>query len=266
MKKLLTFIFIGLAFFGCNDNKQSANKAEKIVLKVGATPVPHAEILEFIKPDLEKEGIDLQIVQFTDYVTPNISLNDGSLDANFHQHKPFLDALKKDKGLDLEPIASIHIEPLGFYSHKFKDVDSIPQGATIAIPNDPSNGGRALLLLDSRGVIKLADSSNLNATELDIIENPKHIKIKPVEAALLPRTLNSVNGAVINGNYALQAGLKSSDALFLEGSQSPYANILVVQSARVNDENLQKLKKALQSQRVKDFIEQHYQGEIVSVF
>ena len=268
MKKLLTFILVGLVFFGCSDEKNTSQDgtAEKVVLKVGATPVPHAEILEFIKPDLEKEGIDLQIVQFTDYVTPNVSLNDGSLDANYHQHKPFLDALKKDKGLNLESIASIHIEPLGFYSHKFKDIDSLPQGATIAIPNDPSNGGRALLLLDSKGIIKLADTNNLNATELDIVENPKSIKIKPVEAALLPRTLDDVDGAVINGNYALQAGLKSSDALFLEGSQSPYANILVVQSTRVNDENLQKLKKALQSQKVKDFIQQHYQGEIVPVF
>lgn len=142
----------------------------------------------------------------------------------------------------------------------------MPNGAVVAIPNDPSNGGRALLLLEAENLIKLADSANLQATELDIVENPKELKIKPVEAALLPRTLDDVDAAVINGNYALQAGLSSANALILEGAQSPYANILVVQSARVNDENLQKLKKALQSQKVKDFIQQHYQGEIVPVF
>ena len=178
------------------------------MLKVGATPVPHAEILEFIKPDLAEQGIDLQVVSFTDYVLPNISLNDGSLDANFHQHKPFLDSVKADKGLKLEFIAAIHLEPLGVYSTKRKSLDELPQGASIAIPNDPSNGGRALLLLEAKGLIKLKDSSNLTSTELDIVENAKDIKIKPVEAALLPCTLDDVDAAVINGNYALQAGLK----------------------------------------------------------
>lgn len=276
MKKLLSLIFVAsLAFVGCGDDKNKSadssdsnktKKQDKIVLKVGATPVPHAEILEFVKPDLAEQGIDLQVVSFTDYVLPNISLNDGSLDANFHQHKPFLDALKADKGLKLESIASIHLEPLGLYSSKIKSIDELPQNATIAIPNDPSNGGRALLLLEAKGLVKLKDSSNLTSTELDIVENAKGIKIKPVEAALLPRTLNDVDAAVINGNYALQAGLKSTDALELEGKESPYANILVVQESRVNDEALQKLKNALQSQKVKDFIETQYKGEIVPAF
>ncbi|CUU40819.1 MetQ/NlpA family ABC transporter substrate-binding protein [Helicobacter typhlonius] len=275
MKKLAALLLVGLAFVGCGDGKkdgestaqeQNVGQDSKVILKVGATPVPHAEILEVIKSDLEKEGIDLQIVQFTDYVTPNSALNDGSLDANFHQHKPFLDSLKSDRGYTLEPIANIHIEPIGLYASKFKNIDELPNGAVVAIPNDPSNGGRALLLLEAENLIKLADSANLQATELDIVENPKELKIKPVEAALLPRTLDDVDAAVINGNYALQAGLSSANALILEGAQSPYANILVVQSTRVNDENLQKLKKALQSQKVKDFIQQHYQGEIVPVF
>ncbi|WP_343352892.1 MetQ/NlpA family ABC transporter substrate-binding protein [Helicobacter mastomyrinus] len=269
MKKLGILLLTILAFIGCGDDKADSHiesNTQKVTLKVGATPVPHAEILEFIKPDLAEEGIDLQIVAFTDYVTPNASLDDGSLDANFHQHKPFLDALKADRGFALEPIANIHVEPIGLYSTKFKDIDELPYNAVIGIPNDPSNGGRALLLLEAQGLIKLADSSNLNATDLDIIENPKHLKIKPVDAALLPRTLGDVDAAVINGNYALQAGLKSSDALLLEGAQSPYANILVVQSQRVNDENLQKLKNALQSQKVKDFINEKYQGEIIPAF
>lgn len=275
MKKIAALLLVGLAFVGCGDGKkdgestaqgQNVGQDSKVVLKVGATPVPHAEILEFIKPDLEKEGIDLQIVQFTDYVTPNSALNDGSLDANFHQHKPFLDSLISDRGYALTPIANIHVEPIGLYSSKFKNIDELPNGAVIAIPNDPSNGGRALLLLEAEKLIKLADSTNLQATELDIVENPKELKIKPVEAALLPRTLGDVDAAVINGNYALQAGLNSADALILEGAQSPYANILVVQSSKVDDENLQKLKKALQSQKVKDFIQEKYKGEIVPAF
>lgn len=275
MKKLAALLLVGLAFVGCGDGKkdgestakaQNVEQDSKVVLKVGATPVPHAEILEFIKPDLEKEGIDLQIVQFTDYVTPNSALNDGSLDANFHQHKPFLDSLINDRGYALTPIANIHVEPIGLYSSKFKNIDELPNGAVIAIPNDPSNGGRALLLLETEKLIKLTDSTNLQATELDIVENPKELKIKPVEAALLPRTLGDVDAAVINGNYALQAGLNSADALILEGAQSPYANILVVQSSKVDDENLQKLKNALQSQKVKDFIQEKYKGEIVPAF
>ena len=275
MKKLGILLLAGLAFFGCGDEggKNEATSSstdtpqqEKVVLKVGATPVPHAEILEFIKPDLEAQGIDLQIVSFTDYITPNSALEDGSLDANFHQHKPFLDSLKADKGYKLEPIATIHVEPIGLYSNKFKSIDELGEGAVIGIPNDPSNGGRALLLLEAENLIKLKDSSNLNATELDIVENPKNLKIKPLEAALLPRTLDDVDAAVINGNYALQAGLSSNDALILEGAQSPYANILVVQESRVNDENLQKLKNALQSQKVKDFIQEKYKGEIVPAF
>lgn len=275
MKKLAALLLVGLAFVGCGDGKkdgestakaQNVEQDSKVVLKVGATPVPHAEILEFIKPDLEKEGIDLQIVQFTDYVTPNSALNDGSLDANFHQHKPFLDSLINDRGYTLTPIANIHVEPIGLYSNKFKNIDELPNGAVIAIPNDPSNGGRALLLLEAENLIKLTDSTNLQATELDIVENPKELKIKPVEAALLPRTLGDVDAAVINGNYALQAGLSSADALILEGAQSPYANILVVQSSKVDDENLQKLKNALQSQKIKDFIQEKYKGEIVPAF
>lgn len=275
MKKIAALLLVGLAFVGCGDGKKDGESAvqgqnvgqdSKVVLKVGATPVPHAEILEFIKPDLEKEGIDLQIVQFTDYVTPNSALNDGSLDANFHQHKPFLDSLISDRGYALTPIANIHVEPIGLYSSKFKNIDELPNGAVIAIPNDPSNGGRALLLLEAEKLIKLADSTNLQATELDIVENPKELKIKPVEAALLPRTLGDVDAAVINGNYALQAGLNSADALILEGAQSPYANILVVQSSKVDDENLQKLKNVLQSQKVKDFIQEKYKGEIVPAF
>lgn len=260
----------GIIFVGCGDKESKVSEENaslsKTILKVGATPVPHAEILEVIKSDLDAQGIDLQIVNFTDYVTPNISLNDGSIDANFHQHKPFLDSLKEERGFDLEPVANIHIEPIGLYSKKFSRVDEIPNGSTIAIPNDPSNGGRALILLHHKGFITLKDVENLNASEIDIIENPRDFKIKPIEAAMIPRTLDSVDVAVINGNYALQAGLKGVDALFLEGSESPYANILAVKSQRVDDPAILKLKEALQSQKVKDFILEKYQGEVLPVF
>ncbi|TLD80989.1 ABC transporter substrate-binding protein [Helicobacter sp. MIT 05-5293] len=277
MKKIQNLLLAGLSagiiFAGCGDKETKdlqanavSESSEKTILKVGATPVPHAEILEVIKSDLSAQGIELQIVNFTDYVTPNVSLNDGSIDANFHQHKPFLDSLKTERGFDLEPVANIHIEPIGFYSKKFSSVDEIPNGSTIAIPNDPSNGGRALILLHHKGLITLKDVENLNASEIDIIENPRDFKIKPIEAAMIPRTLDSVDAAVINGNYALQAGLKGADALFLEGSESPYANILVVKSQRVDDPAILKLKEALQSQKVKDFILEKYQGEVLPVF
>jgi len=174
--------------------------------------------------------------------------------------------LKADRGLKLESIANIHIEPIGLYSSKYKNIEELPQNATIAIPNDPSNGGRALLLLSAKGLITLKDVNNLKSTELDIVENPKELKMKPVEAALLPRIIQDVDAAVINGNYALAAGLKSSDALLLEGAESPYANILAVQETRINDENLLKLKAALQSQKVKDFLNTKYKDEIVPVF
>lgn len=271
MKKIIVWACAILLLVGCEkkvDSEVVSNndvKEERQVLKVGATPVPHAEILEFVKPDLEKEGIELRIVPFSDYVTPNASLNDGSLDANFFQHKPFLETTKNERGFRLEAVADVHIEPLGLYSRKFKNTD-FPEGVSIAIPNDPSNGGRALILLHNAGLIKLADPSNLTSTEFDIIENPKDIKIKPIEAAMLPRTLDDVDAAVINGNYALQAELKSSDALILEGAESPYVNILVVQESHVNDEKIQKLISALQSQKLRDFIKQKYHGEIIPVF
>ena len=161
--------------------------AEK--LKVGATPVPQAEMLRFIAPDLQKAGIELEVVEFTDYILPNIALNEKSIDANFMQHKPFLDKISADRKLDLVSIAQIHIEPIGGYSKRIKDIKELKNGATILIPNDPTNGGRALILLHNNGLIKLKDPSNLSAKETDIIDNPKKLKIKALEAALLPKTL-----------------------------------------------------------------------------
>lgn len=262
-------VILAIIFIGCGDNKnaQSDVESKKLeTIKVGATPNPHARILENIKDDLANEGIDLQIIEFSDYVLPNLSLDDGSLDANFYQHQPYLDKMVEDKKLKIESIAKVHIEPLGFYSKKISNIDELRPKAQIAIPNDPSNGGRALILLHNNGLIKLKDPTNLYATELDIIENPKNLQIKQLEAAMLPKILMDVDAAVINGNYALQASLGTKDALFLEDSLSPYANILVVRSKDINNPNLLKLKDVLLSPKTKTFIEDNYKGEIISVF
>ncbi|RDU58413.1 MetQ/NlpA family ABC transporter substrate-binding protein [Helicobacter sp. MIT 99-5507] len=275
MKKYFKFLVIAFSIFfvACENNANNKTQAESTdstsnleVIKIGATPNPHARILENIKDDLRSDGIDLEIIEFSDYVLPNLSLNDGSIDANFHQHQPYLDKMVEDKKLKIESIAKVHIEPLGFYSKKYKSIDSIKNGATIAIPNDPSNGGRALILLHNNGIIKLKDSNNLYATELDIVENPKNIKIKQIEAAMLPKVFGDVDGAVINGNYALQAGLSAKDAIFLEDSRSPYANILVVRSSDINNPKILKLKERLLSPKTKQFIDEQYKGEIVSAF
>ena len=273
---LIFALIVAFAISGCGDSSNSSdsntkgevaeNNSDLVVIKVGATPNPHARILENIKDDLKNEGIDLQIVEFSDYVLPNIALNDGELDANFHQHQPYLDKLAEDKKLDLKSIAKIHIEPLGLYSKKIKEISELKNGATIALPNDPSNGGRALILLNDNGIIKLKDASNLYATEMDIAQNPKKLKIKPVDTAMLPKIVGDVDAAIINGNYALQAGMSAKEAILLEDSRSPYANILVVRSADIENPNLLKLKNALTSDKTKRFLEETYKGEVVPAF
>lgn len=255
-----------MLFSGCGEGTQNETKKEILELKVGATPVPHAQILEVIKEDLQKEGIRLNIVEFSDYVTPNLSLNDGSLDANFFQHKPYLYAMNKERKLDLVAVADIHIEPMGLYSTKIHDIADIGQNNTIAIPNDPTNGGRALILLHNKGLITLKDPSNLASTEADIIDNPKDLKIVSVEAALLPRIIKEYDAAVINSNFAIPAGFTSKDALIIEDRSSPYINVLVVKANNVDNPHILTLKKVLQSPKVKEFIEQTYNGELVPVF
>lgn len=264
---LMFALFVAFIISGCDDSSTKGETSGALVtIKVGATPNPHARILENIKEDLKSDGIDLQIVEFSDYVLPNIALNDGELDANFHQHQPYLDKLAEDKKLNLQSIAKIHIEPLGLYSKKIQEISALNDGATIAIPNDPSNGGRALILLNDNGLIKLKDASNLYATEIDIVENAKNLKIKPVDTAMLPKIVGDIDAAVINGNYALQAGMSAKEAILLEDSRSPYANILVVRSGDIENPNLLKLKKALTSDKTKKFLEETYKGEVVPAF
>lgn len=236
-------------------------------LKVGATPVPHAELLNLVKEDLKTEGVDLKVVEFTDYVTPNLALAEGELDANFFQHFPYLEKFSNERGLNLVSAGKVHVEPLGVFSQKIKDIKDLPSKATIAIPSDPSNGGRALILLHNNGIIKLSDPTNLYVTEFDIVENPKKLKFKPIEAAQLPRVLPDVEAAVINGNYALEAGFSPvEDSLLLEGAESPYANIIAVKSGDESKEDIQKLLKALQSKKVSDYIGANYKGGVVPAF
>jgi len=248
--------------------QEAAQTGEPVTLKVGATVVPHAEILEdVVKPALEKEGINLEVVVYEDYVQPNLNLEDGEIDANYFQHVPYLEQMVSERNLHLVPLVGVHIEPMGVYSKKITSLDELADGATVTIPDDPTNGGRALLLLEKAGLLKLKEDAGIEATVNDIAENPKNLNIKTLEAAMLPRTLDDADIAVINTNYAMEAGLvPTKDALFIEESDSPYVNILVVREEDKDDENLAKLAKALISDEVKAYIEEKYEGAVVPAF
>lgn len=236
-------------------------------LSVAATPVPHAELLEFVKPDLAAQGVELDIKVFTDYVQPNQQVIDGQIDSNFFQHQPYLDSFNKEHGSDLVSVGLVHVEPFGAYSQKIKDVSELKDGALVALPNDPSNGARALLLLQREGLIQLKDPDNILATARDIAENPKKLKFKELEAATLPRILPDVDMALINTNYALEAGLNpTEDALFIEDKESPYANLVATTADKKDDPAIAKLVQALQTDKVRDYILEHYQGAIVPAF
>ncbi|MCD1646567.1 MetQ/NlpA family ABC transporter substrate-binding protein [Marinobacter adhaerens] len=236
-------------------------------LSVAATPVPHAEILEFVKPQLAEQGVELDVKVFTDYIQPNIQVDQKRMDANFFQHQPYLDEFNEGRGTNLVTVTGVHVEPFGAYSSKIDSLDELKEGAVVAIPNDPTNGGRALLLLQKAGVITLKDESKITATPRDIADNPKNLDFKELEAATLPRILNQVDLALINTNYALEAGLNpSEDALVIEGSESPYVNILVARPDNKDSEAMQKLAAALKSDAVRDFIMEKYEGAVVPAF
>lgn len=280
MKKLLFALLsvaaISTVLTACTQKTESVPAAsssstpvttDKTILKVAASPVPHAEILQVAKPLLKKEGIDLQIIQMTDYVRPNIALNEKDVDANFSQHKPYLEDFVQKHKMQLTPIANIHVEPMGIYSKKVKALSEIPDDGLVTIPNDATNGGRALLLLQKAGLIKLKADAGISATVRDIVDNPKHLKITPMDAPQLPRTLNDATLSVINTNFAMEAKLvPTKDALFIESKDSPYANILVVRTGDENRDAIQKLKQAMTSPEVKKFIEEKYQGAIIPAF
>lgn len=260
--KILTAVLTALLVLISVAGYSATNK--DVVLKVGATPVPHSEILEYVKPILAKEGIELEIISFTDYVQPNLALDNGDLDANFFQHIPYLDSFNKDHNLNLVVVAKVHIEPIGVYSQKIKQISDLRKGAVIAIPNDPSNAGRALALLEKAKVITLKKGVGVKATIQDIVDNQKKLKIKALDAAQLPRVLADVDAAVINTNYALEAKLNPlKDAIFIEDKESPYSNVLVVSKDRFNDSAIRKLAEVLVSPDVKKFIEDKYKGAIL---
>jgi D-methionine transport system substrate-binding protein len=240
---------------------------QEVTLKVGATAVPHAEILKFIQPKLKEQGVNLEIKEFTDYVQPNVQVFEKQLDANFFQHAPYLDDFNKKNNMNLVKVTPVHIEPFGAYSKKIKKLDELKDGATVAIPNDTTNGGRALALLEKNGLIKLKDGVGISGTVKDVVENKKNLKLKELEAAMLPRVLDEIELALINTNYALQANLNpTKDAIFIEDKNSPYANLLVSRPDNKDSEAMQKLAKALNTEEVKKFINDKYQGAIVPAF
>ncbi|HHS7809203.1 MetQ/NlpA family ABC transporter substrate-binding protein [Pseudomonas putida] len=245
----------------------AAFSAHAETLTVAATPVPHAEILEFVKPALAKEGVELKVKVFTDYIQPNVQVAEKRLDANFFQHQPYLDEFNKAKGTSLVAVTGVHLEPLGAYSNKIKDLKGLPSGANVVIPNDATNGGRALLLLAKAGLITLKDPTNILSTPKDIAQNPKDLKIRELEAATIPRVLTQVDLALINTNYALEAKLDpSKDALVIEGNDSPYVNILVSRADNKDSDAMQKLAAALHSPEVKQFITEKYKGAVLPAF
>ena len=257
MKKFITL----LALFG----SLAVHAADKLV--VGASPTPHAEILEIVKPMLAKQGIDLDIKVFTDYIQPNVQLAEKRLDANFFQHKPFMDEFNRSRGTSLVAVSDVLIAPFGAYSRKVQKIGDLKTGAVVAIPNDAVNGGRALQLLHQAGVIQLADPKNNKATEKDIVGNPKQIAIKQLEAPMLPRVLGEVDLAVINTTFALEAKLNPmKDALFLEGNKSLFVNLLAARADNKDSPAVLKLSEALRSTQVKAFIEERFKGSLVPAF
>ena len=274
MKKILSLLLpTALFLVACgnkNENKEStssqsgAAKTEKLI--VGATPIPHAELLNLVKDDLKKEGIELEVVEFNDYVQPNKALADKSIDANFFQHVPYMEDFGKKNHIDMVAVGNIHLEPMALYSKKIKNVNELKNGDTLIIPNDPTNGGRALILLDKAGIIKLKDNTKLDSTPADIIKNPKNIKIETLSNEQIAPRLSEVAGAIINSNFAIDAKVTKNEIILIEGKDSPYVNVVTVLKESQNDERVKKLVKALQSEKVKKYIEEKYDGRVIPAF
>jgi D-methionine transport system substrate-binding protein len=258
---LITAGAIVLMLTACSRNKDS-----DLTLSVGATPVPHAELLNLIKDDLAAVGVTLNVVEFTDYIQPNMAVMSGDIDANFFQHFQYLET-NAEWSEHLVSVFGVHVEPFGLYSSKYRRIEDLPIGATIAIPNDPSNGGRALLLLQAKGQIKLVDGAGITVTVREITSNPKNFRFQELEAAQLPRSLPDVDAATINGNFALQAGFNPiKDSLIIEDSTSPYVNVLVVRKGMEKRAKIEALRKALLSDKVRNFIIERYDGGVAPIF
>lgn len=281
MKKLLTLILaltvaVGLCACGgsetpAEDPAQGAADGETVTLKVAASPTPHAEILAQVVDVLAEQGIDLQITEYGDYVIPNTAVEEGEMDVNFFQHTPYLDDFNVKNGTHLVSVAKIHYEPMGIYAGKTASLEELSDGAVIAVPNDPTNEARALLLLEAQGLIEVDDEAGLDATPNDITSNPKNLQFKEMEAAMLPQVIEDVDLSIINSNYALQGDLNpAEDALASETADSEaaetYANIIVVKEGREKDEAVLALVKALQSDAVRDYINETYSGSVLPMF
>ncbi|MGY0487690.1 MetQ/NlpA family ABC transporter substrate-binding protein [Streptomyces sp. WG-D5] len=258
-----------LGLTACGSDKADTKAKASDPLVVAATPVPHAEILNFIKKDLaKKEGLNLEVKEFTDYVTPNNATEDGSVDANYFQTTPYLEDFNKKNGTHLKSVATVHLEPLGLYSQKATKLDGIKKGGTVALPNDADNESRALRFLAANDLITLKKGSEATATPQDIAKNPKDLQFKEVEAAQTPRSLKDVDAAVINGNYAIGADLNpAKDALALESTKNnEYNNVLAIKDGNQDDPRVKKLAKLLTSPEVKKFIEDKYKGSVLPSF
>ena len=274
MKRILAIIcclglLVGMVA-GCGGSTETEQPAgdsgEAVKLVVGATAKPHAEILEVVQPMLEKENIDLEI-KMTDYVLLNPSLADGQMDANFFQHIPYLEDFNEKNNTDLVWTVKVHNEPMGVYSTRIQALEQLADKASVGIPNDATNGGRALMVLELAGLLKLKEGAEVTATERDIVENPKNLKIQMMDAAMLPRALADLDICVINSNYALEANLNpAEDSIFQEPKDSPFANVLVVRAEDKDKEAIKKLGAALQSPEVKKFLEDTYKGACVPAF
>ena len=264
MKKFFAILLTGVLTLGlaaCGGSAEAPAddaSAEAITLKIGASPTPHAEILEAAKEELAAKGINLEIVEFTDYVQPNLATESGDLDANYFQHQPYLDSFNVEQGTDLVSIGAVHYEPMGIYAGTVTDLANIPEGTKVGIPNDATNGGRALLLLEANGLITLDPEAGTSATKLDIVDNPLNLEIIEMEAAQLPLSLGDLGIAVINGNYAMQNGLKTEDALAIEAADSlaatTYGNIVAVKAGNENAPGLAELMEVLQGPTIAEFI------------
>ena len=275
MKKTkILFTLIGLiaVLTACGkDNKQEVKEAksgELTKVTIGASETPHGELIKALEPEFKKEGIDLDLVVFSDYVQPNLQLESGDLDLNFYQHQPYLDSFNKDRKTNIVSLenSKIFITPLLGFSSKVKDIKDLEDGAEIIIPNDPTNGARALLILDKEGLIKLKDRKNLNSTEVDIVENPKNLKFTAVDAQNIPRVYQDADLAFINPNFAISNGLDPKDAIITEAKDSPYANIVAARSGEENNEVYKKVVKVLQSEASRKYIEDTFKGAVLPTF
>lgn len=260
---LLVLSFVTILFAGCGKTE------EEKVIRVGASPSPHAEILEYIKEDLDAKGYTLEIVEYNDYILPNTATESGEIDANYFQHQPYLDDFNKENGTHLVSVAGIHFEPFAIYAGKTTSLEELKEGDTVAVPNDTTNEARALLLLEAQGLIRLKEGAGLTATVADIVENPKKLDIKELEAAQIARTVKDVNISCINGNYATEAGYKVSDALAAESADSlaaqTYTNVVVVKQGNENTEKTKALVEAISSDKVKNYIKSRYDGGVIPV-